>query len=116
MEENKYHFSFDVTICLGGGDGGDVSVDVEVSEEEYELLKQCCRDYDDIDSYAGLEDLCQRIIAEAQAENDFRMENYSDSDEEIDYGSVSYMIGMPSEIQDEIDEEEEEEEEDEDEE
>lgn len=99
---------FDVTVCLGGGDGGDVSVTVDVTKEEYELLKQCCREYEDIDSYDGLEELCKRIIKEAEAENDYCMENYSDSDEEIDYGSVSFMISMPSEIQNEIDEEEEE--------
>ena len=37
---------FWVTICLGHGDGGDVAVEVDVSDKEYELLKQCCRDDD----------------------------------------------------------------------
>lgn len=105
MEEKKYYLSFDVTVCLGGGDGGDVSVRVAVKEEEYALLKQCCRDYEDIDCYDGLEDLCRRVIEEAEAENDYCMEQYSDSDEEIDYSTVSYMISMPRKIQEEIDKE-----------
>ena len=34
------------------------------------------------------------------------MDNYSDSDEEIDYSTVSFMISMPCRIQDEVDAEE----------
>lgn len=108
MEEKKIHLSFDVTVCLGGGDGGDVSVSVAVTEDEYELLKQCCREYGDIDSYRGLEKLRSRIRRAAEDENEFCMDNYSDSDEEIDYSSVSYLISMPSSIQDEVDAEEDE--------
>lgn len=46
---------FLVTICLGGGDGGDVCVDVDVTDEEFELLKECCREGSDIEGYDGLE-------------------------------------------------------------
>lgn len=95
---------FWVTICLGRGDGGDVTVTVDVTEEEYKLLKQCCRDYEDIDGYEGLEDLCRRIEEAAQEENEACMADY-DTDEEIDYDSVSYMISMPDEIEAIIEEE-----------
>jgi hypothetical protein len=109
MEEKKIHLEFDVTVCLGGGDGGDVSVSVAVTEREYELLKQCCRECDDLECYEGLEDLCNRVRDAAEDENEYCMDNYTDSDEEIDYGTVSFMISMPSRIQDEIDAEEDEE-------
>ncbi len=108
MEERKIYLEFDVTVCLGGGDGGDVSVSVAVTEEEYELLKQCCREGDDLDCYESLEDLCSRVRDAAENENEYCMDNYSDSDEEIDYGTVSFMISMPRRIQDEVDAEEEE--------
>jgi hypothetical protein len=40
----KVELEFWVTICLGNGDGGDVAVTLDVTDDEYELLKQCCRD------------------------------------------------------------------------
>ncbi len=35
---------FTVAVCLGHGDGGDVCVDVCVSDEEFALLKRCYRE------------------------------------------------------------------------
>ena len=95
---------FFVTLCLGGGDGGDVCVNVEVTEEEYELLKCCCRENEDINNYKGLRDLCQRIEEAARDENESCMMDF-DMEEEIDYSSVSYMISIPEEISLSVDEE-----------
>lgn len=83
---------FPVTICLGGGDGGEVGIDVEVTDEEYELLLACCReDIVGIDSYEGLEDLYERVIAEARGESEF-----NDPDDcDIDYDDACYLVDMP---------------------
>lgn len=86
---------FPVTICLGGGDGGEVAFDVEVTDEEFELLKKCCReDIEGIDSYEGLEDLYQRVIAEARGESEFN----DPEDCYIDYDDANYFVDMPYEI------------------
>ena len=87
---------FPVMICLGGGDGGEVSVCVEVTDEEYELLIQCCREDAEIDGYDGLESLYDRI-AEAARDED---ECCSSDDEEEDtyYDDAYYMISFPDEI------------------
>ena len=82
---------FEVTICLGGGDGGNVCVTVEVSNDEYKLLKKCYSEDEDIDGYPGLEDLVERIQEAAEDENDCCMDELGD-DEEIDYDDVTYMI------------------------
>ena len=60
---------FWVTICLGHGDGGDVAVMLDVTDAEYELLKQCCRDDEEIEGYEGLEDLYERVVAAAKDES-----------------------------------------------
>ena len=104
------YIEFTVTVCLGRGDGGDVCVDVSVSDEEYELLLQCCREDRDIGSYDGLSDLCRRIEEAAQSENESCMYEFG-YDEEIDYSTASYMISMPDEIIRAVEEEEEDEEE-----
>ena len=44
MESGTTLLDFPVTVCLGRGDGGNVEVTVEVTDEEFELLKQCCRE------------------------------------------------------------------------
>ncbi len=106
MDGKTYSLEFTVTMCLGYGDGGDVCVTVDVTEKEYELLKQCCRDEIDIYDCGELEDLCSRIEAEARSENDFIMSGLGD-DEEMDYDSISYMIDIPDEIYESVEEEEE---------
>ncbi len=107
MEDGTNSLDFIVTLCLGGGDGGDVEVTVNVTDEEYELLRQCCREGIEIEDCEGLEDLCDRIKEAAADENESCME-FLDSDEEIDYDSISYIIGMPSEISDSAEDESEE--------
>lgn len=102
---------FEVTICLGGGDGGSVCVTVDVSDEEYDLLKQCCFEDEEIVGYEGLEELVERIQEAAADENERCLDELGE-DEEIDYDSVSYMISFPEEIMDDEDEEDEYEDED----
>ena len=90
---------FWVTICLGHGDGGDVAVTVDVSKKEYALLKKCCEEYEDIDGYEGLEDLCERVIEAARDESECCE---PDDCEDIDYDDASYTIAMPDSIYNEV--------------
>lgn len=83
---------FWITVCLGGGDGGDITVNVDVTEEEYELLVQCSREEDEIDMYAGLENLCERIREAAADEVDSCNAEFGI---EEDYSDADYAIQMP---------------------
>lgn len=93
---------FWVTICLGHGDGGDVAVTVDVSRKEYELLKQCCRDDEEIEDYEGLEDLYERIVTAAKDESECCE---PDDCEDIDYDDASYIVAIPDKIYNEVQEE-----------
>lgn len=75
--DNWPEYEFNVTICLDGGDGGDVSVSVPVSMDELNLIKDCYRNYRDIESETGLEDLVKRIEESAAEENEMLMDEYS---------------------------------------
>ena len=87
---------FWVTICLGHGDGGDVA------RKEYELLKQCCRDEEDIECYEGLEDLYERVVAAAKDESECCE---PEDGEDIDYDDASYTVTIPDKICNEVQEE-----------
>ena len=93
---------FWVTICLGYGDGGDVCIEEPVSEEERELLMECCREDMDMCDCEGLEDLCERIENAARDES----ECCGPEDDETDYDDASYMIAIPDEICDAVEAEE----------
>ena len=93
---------FLVTICLGQGDGGDVTVTIDVTDEEYELLKQCCREYEDIGSFEGLENLYERIVAAAKDESEYCE---PDDEDDIDYDDAYYTVAMPQVIYNEVQEE-----------
>lgn len=93
---------FWVTICLGHGDGGDVAVILDVSNAEYERLKQCCRDDEEIEGYEGLENLYERVVAAARDESECCE---PDDCEDIDYDDVSYTIAIPDEMINEVQEE-----------
>ena len=93
---------FWVTICLGHGDGGDVTVTIDVTDEEYELLKQCCRDDEEIEGYEGLEDLYERVVAAAKDKSECCE---PDDCEDIDYDEAYYTVAMPQVIYDEVQEE-----------
>jgi hypothetical protein len=93
---------FTVTICLGHGDGGDICVAVDVTNKEYKLLKECCREGEEIESFDGLEELYNRIVAEARSESEF-----NDPDDcDIDYDDADYVVEIPDEIFDAVEDEE----------
>ena len=94
---------FWVTICLGHGDGGDVAVTLDVTDAEYELLKQCCRDDEEIEGYEGLEDLYDRVVVAARDE---RESCKPDDCEAIDYDDASYTVAIRDVIYNEVQEEE----------
>lgn len=89
--------SFTVTLCYGSGDGGDIAVDVEVTDEEYRLLVQCYREDVEIEECEELESLYQRICAEAKgwdAELSGNSDNEDDEDY-VDYDDVSCIVDFP---------------------
>ena len=43
-------------------------VTADVTEKEYQILKECCGNDEEIDMCDGLEDLCRRIEEAAQEE------------------------------------------------
>ena len=94
---------FWVTICPGHGDGGDVVVTLDVTDAEYELLKQCCRDDEEMEDYEGLEDLYDRVVAAARDESE---SCEPDDCEDIDYDDASYTVAIPDVIYNEVQEEE----------
>lgn len=98
----KRTLEFTVTICLGHGDGGDICVDVEVTNKEYKLLKECCREGEEIESFEGLEDLYKRVIAEARDES----ESCDPEDCDIDYDDADYGVEIPYEIYEAVENEE----------
>lgn len=75
---------------------------VDVSRKEYELLKQCCRDDEEIEGYEGLEDLYKCVVAAAKDESECCE---PDDCEDIDYDNVSYIVGIPDKIYNEVQEE-----------
>ena len=77
-------------------------IEVDVSDKEYELLKQCCRDDEEIDGYEGLEDLYERIVEYAKDESECCE---PDDCEDIDYDDAYYTVAMPQVIYDEVQEE-----------
>lgn len=94
---------FNVTICMGGGDGGETCVEVEVTDEEYEILKECCREDGDISDYEELDDLYQRIIGDSEDESKAEDPNYIDGDEDDEdyydpYECASYIVYLPNEV------------------
>ena len=90
---------FWVTICLGHGDSGDVTVEVDVSDEEYELLKQCGRENEEIEYFDGLEDLYERVVEEVKEES---KSCEPDSCEDIDYDDADYTVAVPQAVFEEM--------------
>lgn len=75
---------FRVSVCLGGGDGGDVVVSECVTEKQLEKLKICRENDYDFGDYPGLKRLyssiCRSAIEEARSydyENDALYDNAS---------------------------------------
>ena len=107
---HMHEVEFTVTLCCGHGDGGDICITVEVTDEEYELMKQCWRDGEDICDCMELEDLVERIEAEAKGEDSACSVGLRDDEDEDDdydiYDDISCMVSMPDEICNLVDEEE----------
>ena len=78
-----------------------MAVTLDVTDAEYELLKQCCRDDEEIEGYEGLEDLYERIVAAARDESECCE---PDDCEEIDYNEASYTVAIPDIIYNEVQE------------
>ena len=86
--------SFWVGVCLGRGDSGNVLVDIEVSDTEYDTLIECCRSDEDVDEYEPLRELRKRIVSAAINEA-----SSCDEGSDIDYNTdVWYVVQMPEEI------------------
>lgn len=62
---------FRVSVCLGGGDGGDVIVSEHVTEKQLEKLKICKENDYDFGNYYGLKmlysSICRSAIEEAKS-------------------------------------------------
>ena len=80
-----------------------MAVTLDVTNAEYELLKQCCRDDEEIEGYEGLEDLYDRVVAAARDESE---SCEPDDCEDIDYDDASYTVAIPDVIYNEVQEEE----------
>lgn len=87
---------FWVTIYFGHGD---VVVTIDVSNEDYELLKQCCRDNEEVEGYKGLGDLYDRVVVAAKDESESCK---PDDCEDIDYDDASYSVAIPDVIYNEV--------------
>ena len=83
----RHEVDFVVTVCLGRGDGGDEMVTLDVSDLEYEWMKQCCRmELDELSECEALEDLCHRLAVEVSP--------WDEEEEDL----YQIMVGVPDEI------------------
>ena len=75
---------------------------VAVTDEEYHLLKECCRNNKDMNAFEGLESLNVRIVEQLRA--DFAAIEREEDEEvpDIDYEAADYTIEIPDVIYDEI--------------
>ena len=86
---------FVVTISLSPVASGDVCSTIEVSEEEYEAIRQCCIEDDELQEFPGLEDLSDRIIEEVKENSDVWD---SEDGEDLDPEDAEFYIQLPDEI------------------
>lgn len=96
------NMKFIVTQCLGGGDGGDVEVEVEVTEEDIEAMKDLVREQDGDGDY--FPDYCEALYEKIKSEAAFS-EDGEEYDEEAD--DTYYRVTVPQEIFDAVEEEDE---------
>ena len=88
---------FNVTLYFDeSADERDVSVAIDISYNEYDLLKDCFREDEYITEYHGLKDLCKRTEEAA-------LHEINSSEEEPDFRKeTDYYIDIPEEIQNEV--------------
>ena len=88
---------FPVTVCLGGGDGGDVSVRIDVTKEEFDLLVEACEDGDEISECESLSDLYDRTVSAADEEGDW---DYGGDESDLD--EATYLVSYPEKVADAV--------------
>ena len=99
--KNK-RLEFWVTIHPDYGDGGDVCVEESVTASEYEQLLQCCREDIDLCDCEELENLHNKILADAREES----ESCGFDDEDLDYDDDACFVSIPDELYDLVESEE----------
>ncbi len=85
--------TFEVAVCLGLGDGGNIFVEADVTEKEFERLKKCYANDEDFEDYPGLKRLYKRICRDAIDESI----SY-DLDGKADHTDASCIVYMPKEV------------------
>ena len=90
MSEKTYSVEFCVEVCIGRGDGGEVYVTCDVSEEEYENLQRRESD-DEIDDCLSEETL-EQIRGEAIGESLFCYESMKSGDDAEEEDSEAQAI------------------------
>ena len=87
---------FLVTLCVSGINSNQSAVSIHVNDEEWDLLKDCCRVGGNIDCFEGLENLYVRICAKALGEGVFLLSEENDS-------SPYCAVSIPHAIYEEVD-------------
>lgn len=100
-DEGNLLIEFPVTVCLGGGDGGDVSVVIPVTKEEFCKLLECCREEEEIATWEGLEELVSRI---EEAAKDEAESSANELDDDLDCSEADCIIAYPEDVSDIADE------------
>lgn len=109
MVDESYPLEFMVSIFLGYKDTKNICITVNITDDEYVLLKKCYFSDEDVQAYPGLENLCERIKFAVQ--NEFCPTDM-DSGERSGCDDILYRIEIPDEIAEEYYPEEEDEDED----
>ena len=96
------NIEFIVYISISKWEGGDVCVNMDVTEEEVKLLKKCYKEDIPIEDFEELSDFYNRLCEEAEAENEMILEEI-DSDEEVEY--CGFNVECPEELVEEVENE-----------
>ena len=62
MNENRREMDIPVLLLYGDGTSEETAARITVSDEEYELMRQCRREGRDIQCFAPLHSLCFRAV------------------------------------------------------
>lgn len=87
------YLNFTVTVCLGGGDGGDVIIKEYVTDKEFERMKKCYAADDDFADYPGLKRLYKRVCRDAIDKS-----IAYDTDGTADHTDASCIVRFPDEV------------------